>query len=249
MKTLGLIGKKLSHSFSKGYFANKFKELNLEGQFEYKNFELDNINEVKTLLANPQLIGFNVTIPYKEEIMPFLDEISIEAQSIGAVNTVKKTAKGQWVGYNTDVIGFDKALQEKIQAIGNFNLQKALILGTGGAAKAVAWVLKNLNIDFQIVSRTKHITTLTYEELDKEILQSVQLIINTTPLGMAANIAYYPNLNYTELGQQHLLYDLIYNPEQTLFLKKGTMAGAYTLNGYKMLIEQAEAAWEIWQTN
>lgn len=249
MKTLGLIGKKLGHSFSKGYFKEKFEKLHLSLDFEYKNFELAEIEAVKTLFENESLIGFNVTIPYKTEIIPFLDKISPEAKAIGAVNTVKKLEDGSWCGYNTDVIGFEIALKEKCAEIGNFDIKKALILGSGGAAKAVTWVLEKNNIEFEIVSRQGNNSFLSYAAVNEDLLKSVQLIVNTTPLGMYPKVDECPAIAYEYLNQQHLLYDLIYNPAQTLFLEKGSMAGSYILNGHKMLIQQAEAAWSIWQNH
>ena len=249
MKTLGLIGKKLGHSFSKGYFSEKFEKGVWHLNYQYLNFELEHIEQVKSLFEMPELIGFNVTIPYKETIIPYLDRLSPSAASIGAVNTVKKEKDGKWCGYNTDVIGFEKGLDATLAKIGSFPIANALILGTGGAAKAIAWVLAKRGINYFYVSRKEQENSLTYNMLNAQFLAHIQLIINTTPLGMYPEVDSFPPLPYSDLNQQHFLYDLVYNPAQTQFLSKGAAAGAYTLNGQLMLIEQAEAAWEIWQSH
>jgi shikimate dehydrogenase len=241
-KTFGLIGKKLTHSFSKGYFANKFKKSNMKG-FDYVNFELDNISEFPELLKKDITIaGFNVTIPYKEAIIPYLDKVSKKAKEIGAINTIA-IRNGELIGYNTDVYGFENSLAKTMSWK---VLDHALILGTGGASKAIQYVLEDLGISYNLISRNKSEKTLTYDELDKQIIKKVQLIVNTTPLGMHPNIDDAPNIPYQYLGPEHLLYDLIYNPEKSLFLKMGEEKGAMIKNGYDMLVLQADRSWQIW---
>jgi len=241
----GLIGRQLSHSFSEKYFSKKFEKEKIEG-VKYKNFPLENINQIVDLLAkNTDLKGFNVTIPYKEQIIPFLDELSLEAKKIDAVNTVKiikKENKTILKGYNTDVYGFENSLIPKI----NQYHQKAIILGTGGASKAVMFVLDKNNIKYIQVSRKKTNNYFTYNELDKDIILSNQIIINTTPVGTFPEINDFPEINYNFLNNNHLLYDLIYNPSETKFLYFGKKQGAKIINGLKMLELQAEKAWEIW---
>jgi len=231
MKTFGLIGKSLSHSFSQQFFTNKFKKDNVLDA-EYKLFSLSKIDEIKELLKHPTLLGFNVTIPYKTEIIPYLDELDSVAQEVGAVNCVVKE-NGKWVGYNTDVLGFEKMLEE-------VKKQKALILGSGGAAKAVCYVLNQRKIPYQIVSRNKTQYTITYDEITKLIINHYTLIINTTPLGMFPHIDEKPPLPYSAINSNHILIDLIYNPEETLFLKEGKKQGATTVNGATMFEAQAE---------
>jgi len=241
LKQLGLIGKTLSHSFSKNYFAEKFEREDIN-DFRYDNFELTSIEEFPDLIkSTPNLLGLNVTIPYKKEVMPFLDEISEEAQAVGAVNTILKK-KNKLFGYNTDVIGFQQSLEPLLKS----HHTKALILGTGGAAKAVAYVLNQLGIKFLFISRTPSENQLTYSQVDASVLESYPIVINTTPLGMYPKVDVAPGINFTSLNKQHLLYDLIYNPVETLFLQKGKARGATTKNGLQMLERQAEAAWAIW---
>ena len=246
MRTFGLIGKSLTHSFSQEYFTEKFQQQNIKNA-EYRLFSLAKIEEIKDLLKYPTLLGFNVTIPYKTTIIPYLDELDVVAQEVGAVNCVVKE-NNKWIGYNTDVIGFERLLQECRDAINR--VSTALILGSGGAAKAVCYVLKQKNIPFQIVSRKKTNHTITYKEATKLITNHYALttnhyplIINTTPLGMFPNVNEKPPLPYPALTHNHILIDLIYNPEETLFLKKGKKRGALTINGLEMFREQAEAAY------
>lgn len=240
-KQLGLIGKTLSHSFSKNYFTQKFKQEYLSN-FKYDNFELAQIEEFPSLIKTiPNLLGLNVTIPYKKEVIPFLDEISAEAEAIGAVNTILKK-DNKLLGYNTDVIGFRQSLEPLLKS----HHTKALILGTGGAAQAVAYVLNQLTIEFLFVSRTPNENQLNYAQVDASVLESYSIIINTTPLGMQPKVEVAPNINYTTINKKHLLYDLIYNPTETLFLQKGKLRGATIKNGLEMLESQAEAAWNIW---
>lgn len=243
MNNYGLLGKTLSHSFSKKYFEEKFKRENIDA--EYENFEIDDISEVEELFsAQPNLCGLNVTIPYKEHIMPYLDEIDEQAQKIGAVNTIyidKKTGKKK--GYNTDVYGFKQSLKPFLEN----QHQRALILGTGGASKAVAYVLNELGIITAFVSRNPTTENqLSYDDLNEKLIQSFLLIVNTTPLGTFPNVDERPAINYNAITKNHLLYDLIYNPVETAFLKEGKKRGALTINGEQMLKLQAEKAWEIW---
>lgn len=236
----GLIGYPLSHSFSPTYFAKKFDALGISNT-QYDIYPIDHIQGVLPLIN--QLKGFNVTIPYKQSVMPFLDHISPEAKSIGAVNTVCITSNGITTGYNTDVYGFEQSLVPLLKEQHN----KALVLGSGGAALAVCFVLKKLNIEFVLVSRHKKEGVLTYDEISPSILKDHPLIINTTPLGMSPRINQCPNIPYETLDDHHLLYDLVYNPEETLFLKKGKAQNAVVKNGIEMLHLQAEKSWSIWQ--
>ena len=237
----GLIGYPLSHSFSKRYFTEKFTNEQKAGHF-YELFPLEKIEALPDLLKRlPQLKGLNVTIPYKEMVIPFLDEIDAAAKSIGAVNTIK-ILNGKLKGFNTDVYGFEKSLLN----ISEEALPKqALILGTGGAAKAVAYVLNQLNISFLKVSRGEK-GDLRYSDIDASLLQSHPLIVNTTPLGMSPKTETCPDLPYQHLNEANVLYDLVYNPEKTLFLKRGTEQFCKVKNGLEMLHLQAEKAWEIW---
>lgn len=243
MKQYGLIGKTLSHSFSKKYFEEKFKRENINAVYE--NFELNDISQVEGLFSiHSNLCGLNVTIPYKEQIIPYLDEIDEQAQKIGAVNTIyidKET--GKMKGYNTDVYGFKQSLKPFLEN----QHQRALILGTGGASKAVDYVLNELGITTAFVSRTPQLENqLSYDELNENILASFLLIVNTTPLGTFPNVDEKPTINYDAITPNHLLYDLVYNPAETAFLKEGKKRGALTINGEQMLQLQAEKAWEIW---
>jgi shikimate dehydrogenase len=243
MQRYGLIGKKLGHSFSKRYFTGKFEREGI-ADATYELYELATIAELPQLLQNqPDLVGLNVTVPYKETVMPFLDELDEAAARIGAVNTIKITA-GRTKGYNTDYIGFRDSLEQFYPATQN---SRALVLGTGGASKAVVAALQDLQINYTILSRQAGQGQLTYADLTPELLKQYQLIVNTTPLGMYPAVENCPELPYEALSAQHYLYDLVYNPEQTLFLEKGKSAGSQTINGLQMLYGQAEAAWQIWQ--
>ncbi|MDK7375728.1 MULTISPECIES: shikimate dehydrogenase [Weeksella] len=239
MYTLGLIGKNISYSFSVKYFTEKFEQLNL-GNYSYELFDLKNINEIETLFRNKNLLGFNITIPYKQAIIPYLDELSPEAKEVGAVNTVK-IDNGKKIGYNTDVYGFEKSFVPMLSK----HHQKALILGNGGASKAVVFVVNKLGIPYTIVSRNDK-KLLHYDALDEDILASHQIIINCTPVGTYPQINATPKLPYQFLTDIHYLYDLIYNPEETIFLQLGKKKGAKTKNGLEMLHLQAEKSWEIW---
>ena len=243
MKTYGLIGYRLSHSFSKKYFNEKFAKENI-ADCVYENFPLETINEFTTLLqTTPDLKGCNVTIPYKEEIIPYLNELDSAAKEIGAVNVVKILPNGKLIGYNSDYYGFKTSLEKFIPANQSF---RALILGTGGAAKAVAVALKDLGIPYQYVSRSKGDGVISYAEIDSKVLEQHSIIINTSPLGMYPDVDSFPAIPYQFLTDKHYLYDLVYNPEVTTFMRKGQEHGAHVVNGLEMLIGQAEKAWEIW---
>ncbi len=241
MKQYGLIGFPLSHSFSKKFFTDKFKNEQLSG-CSYELYPLRSIDELPDLLRNtPNLSGLNVTIPYKESVIPFLTTSAPVVQDIGACNCIR-VAEGVLHGYNTDVIGFEQTLVPHLRP----HHQKALILGTGGAAKAVAWVLKKHQIQFQYVSRQKNPQTIEYEEISKEVLDRFTIVINTTPLGMQPNVNASPSVNCNWMNHQHLCIDLIYNPAKTVFLEAAEKAGATIENGLKMLEIQAEESWKIW---
>ncbi|HXB39319.1 MAG TPA: shikimate dehydrogenase [Bacteroidia bacterium] len=243
MKKLGLIGYPLSHSFSKKYFKEKFLKENITG-YSYDTFPLETISEFKEFLKKEKdLLGLSVTIPYKETVIPFLDELDETAEEIGAVNCIKFT-NGKLIGYNTDAFGFKQSLRPFLDT----NHTKALIFGTGGASKAVAYVLRNSGITFWFVSRTKNNfgNTLMYEELTEDVISACKLLVNCTPVGMSPNDDKFLPLPYSSLTPQHLVYDLIYNPAETLFLKKAKEQGALVSNGYNMLVFQAEEAWRIW---
>lgn len=238
-KTYGLIGKNISYSFSREYFSNKFKTEKISSK--YLNFDLIDINQIYKLTKEFNLSGLNVTIPYKESIIQFLDETDSKAKQIGAVNTIK-FFNNKMIGYNTDYIGFKQSLQN----LSNINIPKnALILGTGGASKAVKFALSELGIEFKTVSRIKNNADYTYQEIDKYIIDK-KLIINCSPVGTFPNINDSPKIPYQYLTSENFLYDLVYNPDKTLFLKKGDEIGCFTKNGVEMLKIQAEKAWEIW---
>ncbi len=241
MRKFGLIGFPLSHSFSRNYFTNKFAAEGIR-DCEYHLFPVKSINELPQLISeNPTLCGLNVTIPYKESVLPFLHSVSPAVKQIGACNCIK-IAEGQLEGYNTDVVGFEESIKPFLMP----EIRKALILGTGGAAKAVAWVLKKLSIDFQYVSRKTGEGILSYNDITSTILKEIPLIINTTPLGMQPNIFNKPSLPYGAIVPGHLCYDLIYNPEKTSFLAACEAEGAVIKNGLEMLEIQAEESWRIW---
>jgi len=240
-KQFGLVGKNIDYSFSKKYFTEKFEKENLINH-NYQNFDIQSVFEITQIVKNPNLCGLNVTIPYKEEIIPFLDKISKKAKKIGAVNTIKITKKGKLKGYNTDFFGFQKSLSSLL----NEHHKKALILGTGGASKAVAFALKKLGIQYSFVSQKLRRDYLSYEKLNEAIFQEYQIIINCTPLGTFPDINSCPNIPYDLLNSNHIVFDLVYNPEETIFLQKAKQNGATTKNGMEMLVFQAEKAWEIW---
>ena len=242
MKQYGLIGKTLDHSFSKSYFENKFITQHIQNA-SYSNLPLESIDEFKSLIKKKTFSGLNITIPYKTSIIPFLDELSEEAKSIGAVNTIH-FKNNKLIGYNTDYIGFLNAIKPFLKN----TMEQALILGTGGASKAVVFALKKIGIKCSCVSRLPNEQQWNYDQLNDLILKHHLLIVNTTPLGTIPNINECPNIPYQYLTEKHLLVDLVYNPEETLFLKKGKKNLANILNGKSMLIHQAEEAWKIWNS-
>lgn len=239
----GLLGRKLGHSFSKEYFTDKFSKLNLDDS--YVNIELDDVSEIISFVKeNKDLKGFNVTVPYKEAIIPYLDDIDNVAKEVGAVNTVKVCNNGMLKGFNTDVIGFEKLLESTRQ---QDNKRTSLIFGSGGASKAVQYVLRKNNIPFKIVSRNVDLgIKISYDEINSTGFSPYSLIINTTPVGMFPNVNEYLELPYSTITSQNIFIDLIYNPAETLFLEKARLKGAAVFNGLTMLYEQAEAAWKIW---
>lgn len=245
IRRFGLIGYPLVHSFSKDYFNGKFSEWGLT-DCVYENYSIRDIAQFTQLLsAHPDLNGLNVTIPHKESVIPYLTEMDAIAAEVGAVNCIRIQG-GVAKGYNTDVYGFEMSIKPFLEN----HYERALILGTGGASKAVAYVLRKWGIPFHSVSRTpagEH--EMSYDVLKPEVMHHFPLIINTTPLGTYPDIDACPYLPYEGLSQKHFLYDLIYNPQETTFLRLGRLAGAKTMNGYAMLIKQAEKSWEIWNEN
>ena len=236
MRTFGLIGKSLEHSFSSQYFNEKFFKEGITDT-QYLNFELKDISEFKQLIEKNKLSGLNVTIPYKESIIPFLDELNEEAQEIGAVNTIQ-FSNGKTIGHNTDHIGFTNSIQPLLEG-----RNKAIILGDGGAAKAIKYALKKLNIEYKTINRN---TSFDYLDITKQITGYYTIIINTTPVGSYPNINDFPKIPYEYLNQNYLLFDLIYNPNETKFLAYGKAKNAQTKNGLEMLQLQAEESWNIW---
>jgi len=239
----GLLGKNISYSFSQQYFSKKFESLQLEDH-TYQNFDISKIEHFSEVVSKTDsLKGMNVTIPYKEAILPYLDEIDAEALKIGAVNTVKILKNNKLKGYNTDAYGFEESLRPLLKK----HHTKALILGTGGASKAVRYVLEKNDIEVLFVSRSpKNVTEISYQDVSKLILNEYTLLVNCTPLGTHPAVDLFPDVPYEFLTPKHLLYDLIYNPPRTVFLKKGLEKGAQITNGLKMLELQAEKSWEIW---
>ena len=241
MRQFGLIGFPLSHSFSKGFFAEKFAKENIE-LTSYENYPIENMDSFISLWdSNPNLEGINITIPHKKSVIPFLNHASTVVEKIQACNCIRKY-NNEWYGYNTDVIGFEQSLKPFLKPYHT----KALILGTGGAAAAVEWVLTKLNIHYQFVSRTAKPGVINYSDISPSIMEAHTLIINTSPLGMFPNVSEAPALPYEAITSKHHLYDLIYNPALTLFLEKGKQQGATIQNGLEMLHLQAAASWEIW---
>jgi shikimate dehydrogenase len=238
----GLVGKNISYSFSKGYFGEKFEKLNLL-DYSYDNLDIQNIEDFPEFIKqNPTISGLNVTIPYKEAIIPFLDKLSKRATEIGAVNTIKITKSGKLKGFNTDYIGFQKSIEPLL----NVNHKKALILGTGGASKAVAYALKQIGIPYLFVSRTTLGDAIGYNQINEKTFEEFQIIINCTPVGTFPNTNTCPEIPYEYFTSNHLAFDLIYNPAETLFLKKAKEQGAIVKNGLEMLTLQAEKSWKIW---
>lgn len=246
MHKLGLLGKNISYSFSRGYFKSKFEREGIN-DITYENFDIEDISIFPSIIQNTEgLKGLNVTIPYKQAVMPFLDKIDEKAKAIGAVNTIKVKKNGKLVGYNTDCYGFKKSLKPYLKA----HHKTALILGTGGASKAVAYVLKELGIAYEYVSRTASPNVrFTYDDLNESIIDEFEIIINCSPLGTFPNVENCPNIPYGGISEKHILYDLIYNPLETKFLKIGKEHNATTINGLKMLELQAEKSWSIWKVH
>ena len=242
MRRFGLIGYPLSHSFSQKFFTEKFRTENIPGCV-YENFPLENIAQLAEVLQqHPDLAGLNVTIPYKEQVIPFLHHRNDVVAAIGACNCIR-IEDGKLTGYNTDVIGFEGSLREYLQPVH----RKALVLGTGGAAKAIYYVLQKLNIDYRVVTRTpRNDEQLSYEQVTSTLIEEYTLLINTTPLGMYPKVEEFPPLPYEAITSHHYLFDLVYNPQETQFLKKGADRGALTKNGMDMLVIQAEESWKIW---
>ena len=241
-KQFGLVGKNISYSFSKNYFTEKFSTEHFIG-CSYENFDIQTIEEFSSLIKNsPNLKGLNVTIPYKESIIPFLDKLSKKATEIGAVNVVRFTKKRKLKGYNSDYYGFGKSLKTVLKP----NHKNALILGTGGAAKAVAYALKMLKIEYTFVSREPSEKTIDYNRINETTFDNFQIIINCTPLGTSPNIDAFPPIPYDYFTEKHIAFDLIYNPKETVFLQKAKSKGAIIKNGYEMLVFQAEKSWKIW---
>lgn len=241
MRKFGLIGYPLSHSFSKKYFTEKFEREGIRDCF-YELYPIRDIAELPRLIESEYLEGINITIPYKKIVLPYLSSLSAEVKAIRACNCIS-FKHGQTIGYNTDTIGFRKTFETHLQP----HHTKALILGTGGASLAVAFTLQQLNINFLFVSRSSAANnTIVYEDINASILDVYSIIINTTPLGTYPEVHQFPPLPYELLSNQHYLYDLVYNPAETLFLKKGKQQGATIENGAEMLIIQAEESWKIW---
>ena len=245
MDKYGLIGYPLGHSFSISYFNQKFTDEGINAKYE--NYEIASIDELTEILdSTPELRGLNVTIPYKEKVIPFLDSISPEARAIGAVNVIRVThEKNKTIlkGFNSDVIGFTQSIEPMIDKKWH---KKALILGTGGASKAISYGLKSLGIEPVFVSRYERPNTIQYEMITPEVVKEYNVIVNCTPLGMYPNTDICPNLPYEAMDNHTILYDLIYNPDQTLFMRKGAEYGAEVKNGLEMLLLQAFASWEFW---
>jgi shikimate dehydrogenase len=240
-KRYGLVGKDIAYSFSRSYFAKKFQKEDIS-DCTYENFDLESIEDIQTILKSENLSGLNVTIPYKEAIIPYVDQLSEDAKIIGAVNTVRILADGTTEGHNTDAYGFRAALLRQW----NNHADKALILGTGGASKAVRYVLEQMNIEPLFVSRNPRAGQISYEQIDASLIESHKLIINCTPIGTHPKIDQAPQIPYDLINSGHFLFDLIYNPDETLFLAEGKKKGATLQNGYFMLEQQAEKSWNIW---
>ena len=241
-KRFGLVGRNINYSFSKRYFTDKFNSENFEG-CTYENFDIQEIDGFTEIIKNTSdLKGLNVTIPYKEAVIPFLNKLSKKAALIGAVNTIKITKKGKLKGHNTDYYGFKKSLEPLLKS----HHKKALILGTGGASKGVAFALDELDIPYTFVSREAKENAIDYNRINATTFDNFQIIINSTPVGTSPNTEAYPLIPYEYFTKNHIAFDLIYNPAETQFLKKAKEQGAQIKNGLDMLIFQAEKAWDIW---
>lgn len=241
----GLLGKNISYSFSRKYFLEKFQELGLK-DYKYNNFDIPEIEEFPFLLYHreDEFRGINVTIPYKESVIRYLNEVDEDAQKIGAVNTIKVTNNNELVGYNTDFYGFKNSIQPLLKS----NHKKALILGTGGASKAIAYAFDKMNIEYKFVSRKVTEGMFLYSMLNEQMMEEYTVIVNCTPLGTYPNIDETPNIPFQFITNKHLLFDLIYNPAETKFLREGRNRGAIIKNGLEMLELQAEKSWEIWNS-
>lgn len=247
MNRYGLIGHPLTHSFSQRYFTEKFAREHI-ADCRYDLFDLPDISGLENLLQTPNLRGLNVTIPHKQAVLPYLTHLHDSARRVGAVNVIRLETNGSRTGYNSDYYGFKQSLTEWFSTIGfSFSGMNALVLGTGGASKAVTVALEDLGISFRLVSRTKSDSTVGYNELP-DLVADYRLIINTSPVGTYPNVAESPALPYPLLTTRHALYDLVYNPAETEFMRLGQAYGAATQNGYQMLVLQAERAWDIWQS-
>jgi shikimate dehydrogenase len=241
MRLFGLIGYPLSHSFSQQFFTEKFEKEGIKDCM-YLNFPIVSIEELRSVIKeNPGIEGINVTIPYKEQVIPFLDEISETVKVIGACNCIK-IKQGKLTGYNTDVTGFETSFVKELKP----HHKQALVLGTGGASKAVQFVLAKLAIPFKVVSRNAKKDEISYDTITSDNIGDYPVIINTTPLGMQPVVELSPSLPYSAMGNKHYLFDLIYNPAKTVFLASGEKYGAVIKNGYEMLVNQAEESWKIW---
>lgn len=244
MRKFGIIGFPLGHSFSPGYFNEKFQTEGIDAVYE--KYEISSILQFPEIISsNPEIAGLNVTIPYKEKVMQYLDYVSPEARAIGAVNVIKAEHSGKNVvlkGYNSDVIGFSRSIEPFLEP----HHKKALVLGTGGASKAVVYALRELGLETLLVSRSKKDSTIQYEDITPALVAEYEVIVNCTPCGMAPHFDECPSIPYEALSGNNLLFDLIYNPDETLFLRKGKEHGAAVKNGLEMLLLQAEAGWEIW---
>lgn len=246
MRRFGLIGFPLGHSFSKKYFSEKFEQLGIAGENRYELLEMERIADLPAILKNhPDLVGLNVTIPHKINVLPFLSEIDAAAKKIGAVNVIKVKNGGKLKGFNSDFYGFKRSLEEFLDS--DLSI-KALVLGTGGASKSAVVALEHLKIPYKLVSRSAKDGAISYEEANG-LLEQYRLIINCTPLGTFPKIETFPEIDYQKIGSDYYLYDLVYNPEETEFMKKGVARGAKVENGYKMLVYQAEKSWEIWNND
>jgi shikimate dehydrogenase len=247
MRKFGLIGYPLGHSFSKGYFTEKFNKNHLT-ECSFENYPLTSIDQFPELISDTSLVGLNVTIPYKSSVMQYLNKIDPEAETIGAVNVIKIKRVGKesvLSGYNSDITG----IRDTLMPILDPGIKNALVLGTGGSSKAVCHVLNGINVHFTLISRVKKNFCLTYSEITPELLSNSHLIINTTPLGMFPDLTGKPDIMYELLGEKHILFDLVYNPEITSFLKMGQERGCTILSGIRMLHSQAEKSWEIWNND
>lgn len=242
IKRFGLIGRNIDYSFSRSYFTHKFNSSKKLSYCEYINFDIQSINKVKVVFNQKNLFGLNVTIPYKQDIINYLDEVDNLANEIGAVNTICFENQKK-IGYNTDIVGFKKTLE--LNSLDNFD--SVIILGSGGASKTVEYFCKKNNVSYKIVSRDKKKNYLSYDEINKDILSNTVLIVNCTPVGTYPNIDSSPNLPYNLINDKSIFFDLVYNPEETLFIKKGKKIGCRTINGYQMLKLQADESWNLWQ--